>query len=656
MLMNYRILSIIFLFLGIIAIAYKSQNTYQSILSKEITIQYNDSSFKASTSWLFNKEKMCLTSPEQDLTIYLIQMPYIQNFEQLASDAWKKVNPNFNLKILQSTKNIAQGGWEKIYEIQYDTPANENRLVYAGIKTFQGIAYIHLVDGAAACYPRRCGQIEQIITSWRPHNLKSEDLSNKTAKTFTAKEANELRAFIKDSMHQLDIPGLAIAIVQNNAIVFSEGFGVIKKGSGTPVTSQSLFMIGSITKPLTTLMMSKLIDLEKIRWDTPVAKALPSFTSTNKIFAKKLLMKHTVSASTGMPRRDAVIMLNPAQSGEEAIEQMATLEPTTGFGETYQYSNDLVALGGFAAANMYKNSGTLLEKYQETMEELVFNPLNMLHTFTYPNQESIAQMVYPHVSNFKGQNVTMYQSENNFAYPYAPAMSICSNVEDMARYLQLELNKGLNKQGERIISEKEIMKRRSPATKITDDYSYGLGFFISKKRGLTLIGHEGVMVGFSTDLFFLPKHNLGVVILTNTSPVNNGIQEKIFELLFDAQELSHEIVTHEVEKKQQSLHTLHNHISTYTAWIQEYVGSYYNKDLGTFTILKSNKGFELQMNNQTKALLGSKKQSDGSLLLSLISGPHIGHDIQVQKEPVKKISFNFGNIEYEFREASTQNA
>lgn len=651
MLINYRIVATIFLLFGIIAIAHISKNTNSKILTKETTIHLNDSSFTASAGWLFDKKKMCLTSPEKDLSIHLIQIPDTQDFQELARTAWNMIHTDFNLTILESSKEVAQGGWENIYKITYDVPAHENRLLYAGIKTFQGIAYIHLVDGAATCYPRRGGQIEQIITSWHPHNLQSEDLSKKVAKPFTKKESKKLSSFIKYSMRSLDIPGLAIAIVQNNAVVFSQGFGVSKKGSGKPITPQSLFMIGSITKPLTTLMMSKLVDLEKMDWDTPIAKALPSFISTDKNFAEKLLMHHTVSASTGMPRRDAVIMLNPAQSSEEAIKQMETIHPTTKFGETYQYSNDLVALGGFAAANVYKNSGTLVKKYEATMQELIFTPLNMRNTFSYPNKESMHEMANPHVNNFQGKTIPINQSENNFAYSYAPAMSICSNVEDIAKYIQLELNKGLNETGQRIISEKEIMKRRSPGIKITNNLSYGLGIFIEQKRGLTLFGHDGIMAGFSTDLFFLPEQNFGFVILTNTSPVSNGIQEKIFELLFDAQELSEKIVAHEIEKKQKSLEENHNKISTHhkdTAWIKEYVGTYQNKDLGIFTILQSNKGFQLQMNNQTKAQLGCKKESDGTLLLTLISGPHIGHNIQVYKEPVKKLIFTFGNIEYTF--------
>lgn len=641
-----------FSFLSLLQTLTYTQNMQNPLLfSSETLIPYNDSSFKINAGWSLDQEKLALTSPENDLTIYLIQLPFTQNFEDLADQAWKNINPNFNLKILSSNKNIAQNGWEESYSIQYDIPSHESRLVYAGIRVFQSVAYIYLLDGAASCYSRRGAQIALTTKSWRPNNLKPEDLSNKSAKKFTPVEAEKLSSFIENCMQQLDIPGLAIAIVQNNSIVFSQGFGVTKKGSSTPVTSQSVFLIGSITKPLTSLMMAKMVDLKQLSWDSSIISILPIFHATDQNFRENLLLHHTVSASTGMPRNDLHPIVNPALSAEEAIKQTAMMVPTTGFGETFQYSNQLVALGGFAAANAYKDSGTLFDKYEAAMQELIFHPLNMHNTFVYRNEQFMQNITNPHACDFNGENIPLRIYENDFVNLYAPSASIWSTVEDLAQYIQLELNNGINAQGKRIISEEQILKRRTPGIKIIDDCYYGFGLYIQKEQGLTLIGHGGSMLGFASDLFFLPEQNLGVIILTNASPIQNGIKEKIIELLFDAKEKSDEIVSHAVQAKEKSVTIAHDCISTQpadTEWIKEFLGSYYNKDLGIFTINQSNQNFELNMNNQMLSLLGSQQQIDGSLVITIITPPLMGLEFQVQKDPIKKLICDCEQIKYEF--------
>ena len=118
----------------------------------------------------------------------------------------------------------------------------------------------------------------------------------------------ELMDFIEQSRVLCNIPGAAIGIVQDGKLIHSQGFGVKQLGSQDVVTPETQFMIGSTTKSLTTLMMAKLVDEAKFSWDTPVTKVLPTFELGDKQTTDKLLMKHTVSANTGMPRRDVEMM------------------------------------------------------------------------------------------------------------------------------------------------------------------------------------------------------------------------------------------------------------------------------------------------------------------------------------------------------------
>lgn len=652
-----KILLAIGCFIGLIAAGYFITRYQAGMITfkDETEYAFKDSTFKISLGWKLDKKTMALTCPEGDFTIYYIQMPFDEDVEALALKAWHSVDPDFNAKVLRKTTMPTKDGWEKDYMIRYDIPAAESRLADAQVRVLDGIAYINLLTGSHAGFSRRGAQIKSALLSWRPNTLKREDLSGKKAKPFTQAQAKELTSFIEEGMKQLGVPGLAIQIVQDNKIVFSHGFGVTQKGSPEPVTPQTLFMIGSITKPLTSLMMAKLVDLGIIDWDMPVVKALPGFTLADADLTKKLLMKHTVSASTGMPRRDMEIVFAPADSGEATIKQMATMAPTTGFGETFQYSNHLVALGGFAAANVYKDSGSLLEKYNAAMQELIFKPLGMHNTFLHSIGQSKPDMATPHAQNFNGRTSRMPQAQEDWQYAIAPAGSAWSNVEDMIKYVMLELNNGKDTQGNNIISEKQLLLRRAPSIKMTDDKSYGLGIMIANEKGLTIMRHNGATMGFASDLFFLPEQNIGAVILTNVqgagADLANAIRQRLLELLFDAKSSADAQIVTAANQRKEANALLHTRVSmdpAETAWVTEYIGTYHNADLGDARITSSDKGFEIDINNRAHSILGSRKDVDGTLLLVLIDAPFIGIRMQVQKEPVKKLILDAGQMKYEF--------
>jgi len=114
-----------------------------------------------------------------------------------------------------------------------------------------------------------------------------------------------------------------------------------------PVTLQTRFMIGSVTKALTTFLMARLMDQKRLSWSTPIVDLLKGFALADPEITQRLQMRHTASASTGMPRQDyEFIFRYSGITPEEPMAQMKAMRPTTGFGETFQYSNLLVAAGG----------------------------------------------------------------------------------------------------------------------------------------------------------------------------------------------------------------------------------------------------------------------------------------------------------------------
>ena len=152
-------------------------------------------------------------------------------------------------------------------------------------------------------------------------------------------------------MAQGGVPGLAVAVVQDGRVVYADGFGVREQGGDEPVTAETLMMIGSTGKTMTTMLMAALVDEGLMAWDTPVVDVLPEFRLADPELTRQITLRHLVCACTGVPRRDLEMILNADEmSAEDVIASLAEFRLFTDFGEAFQYSNQMVAAGGCAAA------------------------------------------------------------------------------------------------------------------------------------------------------------------------------------------------------------------------------------------------------------------------------------------------------------------
>ena len=129
--------------------------------------------------------------------------------------------------------------------------------------------------------------------------------------------------------------------------MFEGGFGVREIGTDTKPDADTLYLIASNTKALTTLMLAKLLDEGTLMWDTPVTSLLPSFTLGDPAVTSRVLVKHLICACTGLPRQDVEWFFQyEGVTAEGAPRTLATIKPASKFGEMYQYSNLLAAAAG----------------------------------------------------------------------------------------------------------------------------------------------------------------------------------------------------------------------------------------------------------------------------------------------------------------------
>ena len=607
------------------------QSTQQAIIMK------NGSTFSIPASWEMKifEHHVRMTTPEQDCRAYFLELPYHtnqNNVDELINGGWKQVLAECELPSTEKAFPIFSGDWDESYKTIYDIPISESRSIMAILRVFHNMAYLCLIDGKIAALSRRGPELNLMIESWKPLNFKTSLLNHQQPCLWTQKQKDEFDLFISESMRKLHIPGAAITIIQKEGtVLFSKGFGVKKIGEKNPITPDTLFMIGSSTKPLTTLLMGMLVDQNRLQWDTPVVDILDSFCLGDTDLTRSLTIRQMASASTGMPRRDMDwVFKYKGIKAEDRLLQMKHMKPTTKMGETYQYSNYLVMAGGYAAARTYIPKGGLDNAYSQAMQQLVFDPLQMKKTVLSIEHATQLGAAFPHAINYNGQLIDIPIHIEASVQSMAPSGGVWSTVNDMAAYLMTEMNNGML-HGKRVISEESILERRKPVVRMGEKSHYGLGLIIAEQQGLNFTGHGGNTFGFSSDVFFIPEKGLGVVILTNSYGANSflyAVKQKIIELSFSATPRSEQMVyfaTKDCEKLIKNAEQSLSRTSEKLEWINHIIGKYFNSHLGYATIQKTSHGtgYAIEFDDWCVSITG-ERDKQGNKLLVLIDAPSHG--------------------------------
>jgi CubicO group peptidase (beta-lactamase class C family) len=359
-------------------------------------------------------------------------------------------------------------------------------------------------------------------------------------------------SFIVDALAKCQVPGAAVAVVQNGAVDYLQGFGVRQLGRPDPVTPDTVMGIGSVTKSVTATMAATLVDAGLVKWSTPVSNLLPDFALSDATVTPRVTLADLFSASTGLPRRDAELSFEAdVYTPQRLIAAVKALPLTAPLGTTYHYSNQAFALGGYAAAAADgASSDDLLSGYFLSVQHWVLNPLGMTRSaFRLEDVLHSGNYAVPHATERSGKPVPIpQQTDERFTTAVAPAGAMWSSARDMARYLQMQLSHGVAPDGRRLVSSENLERTWRPGVAVPPDPNippavaaglahYGLGWFIGAYGGLKLVSHSGGTYGFSSEVAFLPEAGLGIAVLTNEAPcgalVAFAAQYRLFELVFN---------------------------------------------------------------------------------------------------------------------------
>jgi CubicO group peptidase (beta-lactamase class C family) len=370
-----------------------------------------------------------------------------------------------------------------------------------------------------------------------PKDYVRESFAGKPARKLDEAALAELSAFVENGRKHLKVPGVSVGIVQDGKVVFADGFGLRAIGEKAKPDGDTLYMIASNTKALTTLMLAKLLDEGKLTWETPVTKLLPSFQLGDPDTTRRVLVKHLICACTGLPRQDLEWLFQyEGVTPEGALATLSTMMPTSEFGALFQYSNPLAAAGGFAGGHLAYPSMDLGAAYDEVMRTRVFQPLGMAST-TFDFREALAASNHAtaHAPDVDGRPSLAAMEINYAVIPVRPAGAAWSSVRDLLKYVQMELDEGNLPDGSRYIAKDTLLARRTPQVSIGKDLTYGMGLMVDTTYGIPVVQHGGDMIGYHSDMMWLPEHDVGAVILTNADlgwVLRDVFQRKLLEVLF----------------------------------------------------------------------------------------------------------------------------
>lgn len=344
--------------------------------------------------------------------------------------------------------------------------------------------------------------------------------------------------YVEHAMREWQVPGLAIAIVRNDSVIFARGYGVREIGKPERVDANTLFAIASTTKAFTSASLGMLVDEGKLGWDDPVTKWLPYFQVKDPVANQAFAVRDLLTHRSGLERGDFLWAIG-SYDREQVVRHLRYLDQEHSFRTTYGYSN-----------NMFITAGTLLAAgthmtWDDFVKQRIFAPLGMRRSTTsvrdLSGMDNVAQ---PHEMLAGQLHVVPYFNLDN----EGPGGSINSSVNDMAQWLRLQLAAGTY-DGRRLISEKSLEETHTPATTIRltpRDHkqfpdihysSYAMGWQVQDYRGKTLVQHGGAIDGMRSRVALVPEAKLGLVVLSNRGQGNflfDALRNRILDAFLGA--------------------------------------------------------------------------------------------------------------------------
>ncbi len=363
-----------------------------------------------------------------------------------------------------------------------------------------------------------------------------------------------LDEFIKAGMQDTKLPGFAVAIVKDDSVILTKGYGTREYGHVAPVDEHTIFPIGSTTKALTATALGMLVDEGKLNWDDRIIDHLPSFQLYDPWVTRHTTIRDALThrSDTNPDLLSSVTIL----TRDEIIDRLRFVKPDGPFRARFSYNNVMYTVAGQvlgAAAGM---------SWDEFVRQRIFAPLGMKESYTNLDALWDRSNIAPCFTCDLSHSVHTEDARNHGNVSLGHMMTaggptaiaprrydnigpaggeLSSSAHDMAQWLKLQVGNGVFN-GVRLVRSKSMEEAHSPQNILpaeTDYFprngmtpiAYGFGWFLYDYNGTRIVWHSGGVLGFRALVGLLPEKHVGVAILTNCfmAPLAPALMMRIFD-------------------------------------------------------------------------------------------------------------------------------
>ncbi|EIM71704.1 beta-lactamase [Nitratireductor aquibiodomus RA22] len=345
------------------------------------------------------------------------------------------------------------------------------------------------------------------------------------------KAVEALDGIIEKSMKEHGVPGLAVAVVRKDEVLFARGYGVRKAGEEAVVDTDTAFQLASLSKPVGATVVAQQVSQGTVGWDTPMTDILPWFKLSNPQSTALLTIGDLYAHRSGLPDHAGDDLEDLGYPQKVILEQLRYLK-LGAFRLKYAYTNfGLTAAAEAVASVAGKDWATL-------SEDAIYRPLGMNSTSSRLS-DFLARdnRAFGHMRNGNHWEV-LYQRDPD---AQSPAGGVSASVNDMATWLRMVLGNG-EYDGRRIVDAAALLPALSPQSVSgrpetpaarASFYGYGFGVGVSP-AGRVMISHSGAFaLGAATNFIMIPSADIGIVVLTNAQPIGlaEGISMSFMDLV-----------------------------------------------------------------------------------------------------------------------------
>jgi CubicO group peptidase (beta-lactamase class C family) len=341
----------------------------------------------------------------------------------------------------------------------------------------------------------------------------------------------KLDTMAADEIKANAVPGMAIAVVYQDQVVFAKAYGVkdaSKSDAANAIDPDTVFQLASVSKPIGATLLARLVGEGAISWDTRLSDLDPSFAMYEPWVTREVTIRDMYSHRSGLPEYSGDLLEDLDFSREEILRRLRFQPPSSSFRSSYAYSNFGMTAGAVSVAK------ALGATWETLMEQKLYSPLGMKNTSSrFADFEARKNRALGHVRD--GDKWVAKFKRN--ADTESPAGGVSSSLNDMTKWVRLQLSNG-KFEGKQIVDESALTQTHQP--QIVVGYNseglpgfYGLGWNVDyHAQGKLRLSHSGAFaLGTGTSVYLVPDQSLGVIALTNALPT--GVAEAMCASFLD---------------------------------------------------------------------------------------------------------------------------